>query len=140
MKKQAIHILATPSLLVMLAVTSAFAGSSTRIETEMPFEFTVGSKTSPAGTYTVTEEMHGVLRIRSLDHRTSVAVFGRSIQGKSRQGSAVLVVNRYGDRHFLTEAWLGLAGGYDLEKSRQERELASRRPKAEPEVISIVSR
>ena len=62
----------------------------------MPFDFTVGSKTLPAGTYTVTEEMRGVLRIRSLDHRTSVAVFGRTIQGKSRQGSAVLVVNRYG--------------------------------------------
>ena len=140
MKKQAVHILATPSLFVMLAVTSAFAGSSTRIETEMPFDFTVGSKTLPAGTYTVTEEMHGVLRIRSLDHRTSVAVFSRNIQSKGRQGSAVLVVNRYGDRHFLTEAWLGLAGGYDLEKSREERELAGRRPKAEPEVISIAAR
>ena len=140
MKKQAVHILATPMFLVMLAVTFAFAGSSTRIETEMPFDFTVGSKTLPAGTYTVTEEMRGVLRIRSLDHRTSVAVFGRTIQGKSRQGSAVLVVNRYGDRHFLTEAWLGLAGGYDLEKSREERELASRSPKREPEIISIAAR
>ena len=87
-----------------------------------------------------TEETHGVLRIRSLDHRTSVAVFGRNIQGKSRQGLAVLVVNRYGDRHFLTQAWLGSAGGYDLEKSREERELASRSPKREPEVISIAAR
>ena len=140
MKKQVVSVLATSNLFLMLAVTFAFAGSSTRIETEMPFDFTVANKTLPAGTYTVTEEVHDVLRIRSLDHRTSVAVFGRNIQGKSRQGSAVLVVNRYGDRHFLTQAWLGLAGGYDLEKSREERELASRRPKAEPEVISIAAR
>ena len=139
MKKKAVYVLATPSLLVMLAVTSAFAGSSTRIETEMPFDFTVGSKTLPAGTYTVTEEMHGVLRIRSLDHRTSVVIFGRSYPGQEPAGGRS-VVNRYGDRHFLTEAWLGLAGGYDLEKSREERELASRSPKREPEVISIAAR
>ena len=86
MKKQLVSILATSNLFLMLAVTSAFAGSSTPTETEMPFDFTVASKTLPAGTYTVTEEMHGVLRIRSLDHRTSVAVLARSIQGKSRQG------------------------------------------------------
>ena len=140
MKKQVFSVLATSYLFLMLALTSAFAGSSTPTETEMPFDFTVASKTLPAGSYTVTEEMHGVLRIRSLDHRTSVVVFARSTQGKSRQGSAVLVVNRYGDRYFLTQAWLGSAGGYDIEKSQQEQELANRRPNREPELISIASR
>ena len=53
MKKQVVSILATSNLFLMLAVTSAFAGSSTRTETHVPFDFTVGSKTLPAGTYTV---------------------------------------------------------------------------------------
>ncbi len=44
MKKQAGSILASSSLVVMLAVASARAGSSTRIEADVPFDFMVAGK------------------------------------------------------------------------------------------------
>ena len=141
MKKQALYILATSSLVVMLATTTCiFAASSTRIETELPFDFTVGNKTLPAGTYTITEESHDVLRVRSVDHRSSVAILTNVIKGKSPKNATCLIFKRYGDRYFLRQAWLGLAGGYELGASRIELELAKERSQREPEVITIVAR
>ena len=140
MKTHTIRFVAASSFLVLLAAVTAHAGSSTRTETDVPFEFTVGGKTLPAGAYAVTEETHGVLRIRSLDHRSSVVTLTTVVQGKSPRNAAVLVFNRYGDRHFLTQAWLGLAGGYELWKSHRELELAHARPQRAPEVISIAAR
>ena len=146
MKKQAVNVLAMSSLVVMLAVASAYAGSSTKIETYVPFDFTVASRTLPAGTYTVTEEKIGVLRIRSTDHRSSAAVLTDTVQGRSRNNAAVLVFKRYGNQCFLAEAWFGVAGGFELWKSRKELELGKGKSEGlaknpqEPEVIVIAAR
>jgi len=145
-KEQAVRALAMSSLAVVLAVASARAGSSTRIEVDVPFDFTIANQALPAGAYTVTQEATGVLRIRSLDHRASAAALGEVIRGRGRNGDAVLVFERYGERCFLAEAWLGLGGGFQMSKSGRELELAKGRSKGlatkprQPEVIVIAAR
>jgi hypothetical protein len=141
MKQGAVNILATSSFLALLAVVSAYAGSSTGVTAQIPFDFTVANKTLPAGSYTVTEERTGVLRLRSQDHRASAAVLTEVIRGRERSGGPVLVFNRYGDACFLTEAWLGLAGGFELAKSHKELELGrTARSRPRPDVILIGAR
>jgi hypothetical protein len=146
MKKQAGSILAMSSLVVMLAVASARAGSSTRIEADVPFDFMLAGKTLPAGTYSISEDRAGVLRIRSMDHRSSAAVLTDTVRGRSRNNAAVLVFTRYGDQCFLAEAWFGIGGGVELSKSRKELELRPVKPQGlaknarQPEVIVIAAR
>jgi hypothetical protein len=146
MKKQAGSVLAISSLVVMLAVAPARAGSSTRIEADVPFDFMVAGKTLPAGTYSITEEKTGVLRIRSMEHRSSAAVLADVVQGRTRNNAAVLVFNRYGHRCFLAEAWFGVGGGFELSKSRNELELRNVKPEGraknlrQPESIVIAAR
>ena len=60
MKMQALKGLAVAAFIVMLGASSAKA-SSTMLRADIPFDFTVGSATLPAGAYTVTEATPGVL-------------------------------------------------------------------------------
>jgi len=146
MKKQAVTAIAISSLFVILPVASTYAGSSARLVAHVPFEFMVANTALPAGSYTVTEEKTGVLRIRSTDHRSSVAILADVVQGRNRNNAAVLVFNRYGDQCFLAEAWFAVGGGSEVSKSRKEIELARRKSEGlaknprQPEVIVIATR
>ncbi len=126
MKKQAINLLALSSLWVLLAVIPAFASSAILLEANIPFDFTVGTTTLLAGAYTVTRDVHAALRISSREQRRSAAAITDPVGAKSSPNKARLVFNRYGDQYFLTQAWLGNGGGYQLWKSRKET--VDRRP------------
>jgi len=122
-------VLSLSSLMVMLAVVPASgAGRLEHIRADIPFDFMVGDKTFPAGTYTFAE--HGITLgtfvIRSLDGRTSVMVITRGVQGSlTRPDETKLVFNRYGDLYFLAQSWIvGEIEGREFLKSKTESEVA----------------
>ena len=55
MKRQALMILTTLTLLVMQAFVSVYAQSDNRLEVNIPFEFSVRNKVPPAGEYAVSQ-------------------------------------------------------------------------------------
>src|SRR5687768_1907069 len=75
MKRQALVISATLSLLVMLMATSVNAQSFSRIKVNIPFEFSVREKVFPAGEYTLRYRGQTFLLIESADRGAS-QVFG----------------------------------------------------------------
>ena len=110
---------------LMAALVSAYAQSPGSIVADVPFDFTVGSKSLKAGEYSVrafTKSGNTVL-ISNKD-RSDVAVrLWNSIQVTTPQ-EAKLVFHRYGQRYFLSEVWnLGEQTGRQLVKSREERAL-----------------
>jgi hypothetical protein len=85
----------------------AQSSSAPRLNATIPFTFTAGHKTLPAGKYTVTvvnpSSDRRILQIRSLDGRSSVLV-----QTMGKTGDAVdnsrLVFDRYGDTYVFAHA------------------------------------
>jgi hypothetical protein len=71
------------------------------VRAAVPFDFTVGNKLIPAGTYTVSSESANVVLIQSGDRHITVmsTAFADSRQPKH----SMLVFNRYGDQYFLHE-------------------------------------
>jgi hypothetical protein len=95
---------------IALFVASTFiaAGSATAqdhlVKATIPFNFTVGEKALPAGTYMIGSALTspGVLAIRSWDNKVNVLSLGQSNQGDHVQDNT-LMFHKYGNQYFLSE-------------------------------------
>lgn len=83
----------------VLSVGSAFAQDS-QLRATMPFDFTVGNKSLPSGTYTVSPVFSTAYAIQNWDHNTS-AVSTVSPDSSQAYGSAKLVFDKIGKQYFL---------------------------------------
>ncbi len=80
---------------------TSFAQSRT-VQAKVPFDFTVGNKLLPSGTYTVKEESAGLIVIRNHDK----AIGTMSLvdpDGNKAAGGGKLVFHKYGSQYFLSE-------------------------------------
>ena len=143
MKKQTLRISLMLGLLAILAVSSAHAQSSYERTTNIPFSFTVGDKTFPAGEYRVMrlnpQSSQAALAIKSIDGQMSkTTLTAMDLQRTGMTGKAKLVFNRYGDQYFLSEVWLRANdGGHALPMSRSEREIANHSGDEKPQRQTI---
>jgi hypothetical protein len=117
--------------LLTLSITATVQAQSTGLRANIPFEFYVGDKLLPAGTYTVMP--HGTGGAISVADNAGHSA-GRLTNGvmRSHAGSSaesVLIFNVYGDRYFLTEVrWSGYPAARGLLKSKVELEVAKALP------------
>jgi hypothetical protein len=147
MTKQVLKVSSMLSLVVALAVTAVFANPTNPLRAKIPFDFTVGGKTLPAGVYRVIPTTTtNVLLMRSEDGREGVLIQTNGVQTRLNQDNTKLVFRRYDDQHFLAQIWTAEDRTMcELQKSRAERELIKSRAKflaksvAEPEVVSILA-
>src|ERR1700730_4228391 len=146
MRKGIYSVLAGVALILLLGVSSATAQSTNRVvmQADVPFEFTIGRMTLPAGEYTVrnVSDSSDILLLRSADGHGVLVQMGPII-GKA-DDRAKLIFNRYGDHYFFAQAWMpATQTGLEASKSRAERaaerELAGLKPKV-TEVALIARR
>jgi len=146
MKKQALTVLAMANLFVLLAVGSAYADLGSEVRADVPFDFIVGNKTYPAGSYAVEyTNPQGVFLIHiGEDESRSTLLWSNTVPAQSiADHSPKLVFNRYGDEYFLTQVWGGGdIDGRGLRKFHREREQAREylaKDVSVPEVVSIAA-
>jgi len=138
MKKQVLALVGVLSLL--LVAGSAFAQAG-QIRANIPFNFTVGHTTLPAGNYSVstTGGTDSILVIRGLDGKALKLVGSHHVQASKFSDRTKLVFRCYGDRYFLAQVWtLGSQMGRELPKSPLESEIAM--DAAAHEVVLVASR
>lgn len=97
-------------IVVFTGVLAVNAHAQTqRLTANIPFAFSAGKTTLPAGRYTVTvlnpSSDRKALQIRSLNGRSSVVVLTTGIIGHASD-NAKLVFERYGDRYVFAQAQL----------------------------------
>lgn len=145
MRKGIYSVFAALALICLFAVSSAKAQSSSRLvlQADIPFEFTVGKVTLPAGEYTVrsVSDSSDILRLRSADGHAGALVPMNSIYGKA-DDRAKLIFIRYGNHYFFTQAWMpATRTGLEAQKSDAqraiERELATTRPRIEEVAMTV---
>ncbi len=126
MKRQVYTMIAMIILVGSMAVAAqAQTGGRTQLIANIPFQFSVGKKTLPAGEYTVRQvnpaSDHAVLQLRSKDGSAIAMVQMGSVTGKAQE-SAKLIFNRYGNKYFFAQAWVDREkSGLEAPKSRAER-------------------
>jgi hypothetical protein len=92
----------------------------------IPFAFTAGNATLPAGEYRV-EKLNGhsaVILIRCSDANAAAVVLSNATQAKDTPTQSKLIFKRYDNRYFLSQVWsAGSIRGRELMKSRAEEEI-----------------
>jgi len=117
------------------------AAAQAEVRFNVPFDFTVGKVTLPAGSYSVGKIGHIQTHVSLRNRDSNEGAFGQinSLQLNPGQWSDAtkLVFRRYGDQYFLAEFWnLGSSTGYQLRKSKAEREIARSVTQPNTEIVS----
>ena len=125
MKRQAISLV---SLLSLLLVAGSAIAQTVHVSADIPFNFVVGSKTYPAGAYSVKtmgDRDDKVLLLNAEDGKNSMAIFSNAAQNLTPADKTKLVFSRYGNQYFLSQVWVnGATRGHQLPKSNRENEVA----------------
>ncbi len=124
MKKRALVM--TSFLLLSLVAAAPAVRAQQPLAANVPFEFTVGNGTLPAGDYRVQKlgEDSAVLLIRNQEAGASAMVMTTAAQENGQPSLAKLVFSCYGNRCFLSQIWApGSSNVRQLIKSAREKEL-----------------
>jgi len=114
-------------LLVLLTFSAAFGQSDRQTIIHIPFNFTVGEKSFPAGKYVIERNRNNsdtVWVIKQKDDGGSAILLTRPVRANDVVEETRLVFNRYDDSYFLAEFWtVGSQTGHQIPTSKQERAL-----------------
>ena len=119
--------IALSGLLLLLTFSSAFGQSNRQTIIHIPFNFTVGEKTLPAGTYVIEQNRKDsdlVWAIRHKDNVGNALVLTRPVRANETVEQTKLVFHQYDDLYFLAEFWTaGSNTGRELQTSSREKAL-----------------
>jgi hypothetical protein len=113
--------------LTLASFGSALADARDTVVTTVPFDFVIGSKTFPAGTYTISrisDDPQGGLLIQSSDGKTSALFHPITSEPAGSTDQAKLQFRHEGDKYFLA----GIVGGLDIytvAPSRRHQKMAN---------------
>jgi hypothetical protein len=124
---------AAAGLVLSLAIPAGAQDPTLRAR--IPFEFTIGTATLPAGVYVVVEPSTNLLLIRNERH--GAYVLGQSADSRDNAENPVLVFHRFGDQYFLRQIRFSSAG-VDLPETFQERQTAARYAEMRPRDVKTI--
>lgn len=84
------------------AVAGTSFAQSRAVQAKVPFDFTVGNKLLPSGTYMIQEESTGYIVIRGHDKPIAMVSLVAQDGNKAADGGK-LVFHKYGSQYFLSE-------------------------------------
>ena len=130
--------------MLALALFATQAGQAQEpILANIPFAFTVGNMTLPAGEYRVEKlrDSSPALLIQRTDRGASMIVITSAVEVNAPQAQTKLIFNHRGKQYFLSQVWTaGNARGRELPNSRKEKEQGLLARNEAPEQITTVAR
>ena len=110
------------------------------VKFNVPFDFTVGKVSLPAGSYSVSRigSIQTHLQLTRNDGKEGTIERINYVELNRGQVSeaAKLIFHRYGDQYFLAQFWnLGSTTGYELPRSKAEREIGRNVAQPKTEIL-----
>jgi len=115
MKNQIYRVVAIFGIFLGLAVSSVQGQAPSRVEVNIPFEFSAGKATLKPGVYSIRRMSGNLLSLRNTEDKSSV-VLNAPLTISSNDPKAVerLVFNKDGERYVLSQVWLTADTGRQL--------------------------
>jgi hypothetical protein len=132
MKNTIVRTLFTVGLSAVLSPVALLAQS--QINAAIPFDFTIGAKSFPAGDYSVRQVSEHVLLVQSIKDGTGVMTMTMPTERTEKGGTPVLTFNKYGDTYFLSKV-TGDDRGWKLHQSAAEKEMVAKVPTPKPVIV-----
>jgi hypothetical protein len=129
MKQQIFKLTAIFAIFLGLAVTGVQAQAPSKVEVNIPFEFSAGKTTLQPGVYSIKRMSGNNMTLRSAVGKSAV-ILNAPLNLTSTDPESVerLVFNKYGDQYYLSQIWLTADTG---------RELSVRKKAAKPEIVEL---
>ncbi|HEU4834390.1 MAG TPA: hypothetical protein VFS90_08250 [Pyrinomonadaceae bacterium] len=107
MKNKTYRLIAILGIFLGFAVVSAQAQAPSKVEVNIPFEFSAGKTTLQPGRYTIKRMSGNNVMLRSEDGESNV-ILNAPVTDTSSNPNAVerLVFERYGEHFALSQIWL----------------------------------
>lgn len=85
---------------VAVAASSPLVAQQPVVKANIPFNFTVGDQSMPAGEYTISSPLHHIIQVQSAD-RKHVGMVVSTASFREPAASPALVFDKYGEYYFL---------------------------------------
>jgi len=117
------------SMFLALTMASIRAQAPSKVEVEIPFEFSAGKTTFKPGVYSIKRGSGNLLTLQNNEDKSTVLLNAPvSLSSRDTKAGERLVFNKVGDEYFLAQVWLTADSG---------RELSVRKKAAKAERIEI---
>ena len=104
MQKQIYRFIAVFAIFLGLTVVGVQGQTSSRVEVNIPFEFSAGNTTLKPGVYTVKRMSANLLTMQNADNKTSVILNAPvNLSTTDPEATERLVFNKYGDGYILAQ-------------------------------------
>jgi hypothetical protein len=113
-----------------LAVAGVRAQAPSKVEVNIPFEFSAGKTTLKAGVYTIKRVSASNVTLRSEDGQSVILNAPQSLTSSDPNSVERLVFSKRGEQYFLSQIWLTADTGRQIWTERK-------REKAEQIVIAL---
>jgi hypothetical protein len=122
MNNKTYRLVAILGIFLGFAVASAHAQAPSKVEVNIPFEFSAGKTTLPAGVYSIKRMSGNNVTLRSEDGQSSV-ILNAPVTHSSSDTKAVerIVFERYGDQYALSQIWLTAGSGRQVWTDKKGR-------------------
>jgi hypothetical protein len=129
MKNQICRSIAIFTIFLGVAVAGVKAQAPSKVEAEIPFEFSAGKANLKPGVYSIKRMSGNLLILRSRDGKSSVILNAPvTATASDPKAGERLVFNKYGDQYVLAQIWLTVDTG---------RQVFTERKTVKPEVVQI---
>jgi hypothetical protein len=122
MKNQIYQVMAILGIFVGLAVANAQAQAPSKVEVNIPFEFSAAKTTLQAGIYSIKRMSGNQLALRTSDGKTAVVLYAPvTINSRDPKSAERLVFNKDGEQYFLSQIWLTADTGREVWTKRESQ-------------------
>lgn len=127
-------------VLLMVSMAHAQIGGDV-LKVKVPFNFSVGTQTFPAGEYSLKPLLPHTMSLRNQAGQVLTSLGTNSVESTEVQRSVKLVFNGYDGHYFLAQIWKeGDNIGRELTKSPAEIEMATKYSPGQQIALRIVAR
>lgn len=120
MKNQIASFIAVFAMFLGLAVADVQGQTPSRVEVNIPFEFSAGKTTMKPGVYTVKRMSGNLVALQHTGNKSSVILNAPvNLSSTNAEAPERLVFNKSGDQYSLAQIWLTVDSGRELLKKRK---------------------
>ena len=142
MKRALFQITMTAMLALAFLAASQPVRAQERLVADVPFAFTVGKMTLPAGEYQVQKWTSDsiMLLIQGTDRSAATFAASHGVESNKPQTQSKLIFHHHGGRYFLYQIWrAGESRGRELPQSSEEKEQGLLAHNETPDQVTIVA-
>ena len=114
MRNKIYSIVAVFGIVLGLALATAHAQTPSKVEVDIPFEFSAGRKTLEAGVYTIKRMSGNLVRLQKTGGESVILNAPATLAATDPQAVERLVFNKYDEQFQLTEIWLTADTGREV--------------------------